>query len=98
MVLKKDKKKVVGENFDDERIRSFLAFLPPEGTSADFHVLEKAYRGMIPENFATFVKFYVEAGRDLNATDPHGKTLLEQIQNHRYGEEYAETLRAAGAK
>lgn len=98
MALKKDKKKVIGEYFDDERIRSFLAFQPPEGINADFHVLEKAYRGMIPENFATFVSFFVEEGRDLNATDPHGRTLLEQVHDHRYGEEYAEALRAAGAK
>lgn len=98
MVLKKDKKKVIGENFDDERIRSFLAFQPPEGVNPDFHVLEKAYRGMIPENFATFVKFFVEEGRDLNAADPEGRTLLEQIRDHRYGEEYAEALRGAGAK
>lgn len=98
MVLRKDKKKVIGEHFDDERIRSFLAFQPPEGVDADFHVLEKAYRGMIPENFATFVRFFVEDGRDLNATDPYGRTLLEQIQDHRYGEEYMEALRVAGAK
>ncbi|MEX1032667.1 MAG: PA4642 family protein [Cellvibrionaceae bacterium] len=98
MVLKKDKKKVVGENFTDERIRSFLQYLPPEGVNADFHVLEKAYRGMIPENFATFVTFFMEAGRDIDATDPNGKTLLEQIKEHRYGEEYAEALREAGAR
>jgi hypothetical protein len=98
MALKKDKKKVIGEHFDDERIRSFLAYLPPEGVNADFHVLEKAYRGMIPENFATFVKFYVEEGRDVNATDPQGRTLLQQIEGHRYGEEYADALRNAGAK
>lgn len=98
MVLKKDKQKVIGEYFDDERIRSFLAFQPPEGVNADFHVLEKAYRGMIPENFATFVKFFVEEGRDLNAKDPHGRTLLTQIEDHRHGKEYGKTLRAAGAK
>lgn len=98
MALKKDKKKVIGENFDDERIRSFLAYLPPEGVNADFHVLEKAYRGMIPENFATFVRFFVEDGRDINATDPQGRTLLQQMEGHRYGEEYAQSLRDAGAK
>lgn len=98
MTLRKDKKKVIGEHFDDERIRSFLDYLPPEGVNADFHVLEKAYRGMIAENFVTFVKLFVEAGRDINAKDPSGRTLLEQIGEHRHGEEYADALRAAGAK
>jgi len=40
MVLKKDKKKVLGEYFSDERIKSFLQFSPPDGTDPDFHVLE----------------------------------------------------------
>lgn len=98
MTLRKDKKKVIGEHFDDDRIRSFLDFVPPEGVNADFHVLEKAYRGMIAENFATFVTFFVEAGRDLNASGPDGRSLLEQISEHRHGEDYANALRAAGAK
>lgn len=98
MTLRKDKKKVIGEHFDDERIRSFLDVVPPEGVDPDFHALEKAYRGMIAENFATFVKFFVEAGRNLNATGPDGRTLLQQISSHRYGEDYAAPLREAGAK
>jgi len=98
MALKKDKKKVIGEHFSDDRIRSFLDHQAPEGINPDFHVLEKAYRGMIPENFATFVRFFVEDRRDINATDPEGRTLLQQVQEHRYGEEYAQALRDAGAK
>lgn len=98
MALRKDKKKVIGEHFDDERIRSFLDYLPPEGVDADFHVLEKAYRGMIAENFATFVKFFVEAGRNINAKGPDGRSLLEQISEHGHGEEYADALRDAGAR
>lgn len=98
MTLRKDKKKVIGEHFDDDRIRSFLDLTPPEGVDPDFHVLERAYRGMIAENFETFVKFFVEAGRNIDATDPEGRTLLEQVSQHSRGEEYAQALRAAGAK
>ncbi|GAB1262259.1 PA4642 family protein [Aurantivibrio plasticivorans] len=97
MSLKKDKQKVLGEHFDDERIRSFLAFEPPEGVNQDFHLLEKAYRGMIPENFATFVGFFLEAGRDINATNPQGQTILTIVKQHRLGEEYLEALQNAGA-
>lgn len=97
MALKKDKEKVIGEFFDDDRIRSFLHFLPPEGVDPDYHVLEKAYRGMIAENFATFVRFFREEGRNINATDPGGRTLLDIVERHRHGEEYAEILREQGA-
>lgn len=98
MALKKDKQKVLGEVFDDARIRSFLQFLPPKGVNPDFHVLEKAYRGMKAENFDTFVKFFLEAGRDINATNPDGKTLLQLVSQHAQGEEYADILRAGGAQ
>lgn len=67
MSLKKDKKKVIGEVFDDDRIKSFLNFLPPAGVEPDYHLLEKAYRGMKVENFATFLQFFLEQGRDINA-------------------------------
>ena len=97
MVLKKDKEKVLGEVFDDDRIRTFLQFEPPAGVSRDYHLLEKAYRGMKVENFATFVTFFQQEGLDINATNPEGKTLLDIVSEHRHGAAYAEILRAHGA-
>ena len=73
MSLKKDKGKVLGEVFDDERVRSFLDYQAPAGVSNDFHALEKAYRGMNIDNFVTFLGVFKEAGRDLNATNPDGR-------------------------
>lgn len=98
MSLRKDKEKVLGEIFDEERIKTFLTFTAPSDVNADFHLLEKAYRGMRGENFGTFVKLFVESGRDINATCPEGKTFLQTIKNHRNGEEYVIALEAAGAK
>lgn len=98
MSLRKDKEKVLGEIFDDARIATFLDFPAPEGVNADFHLLEKAYRGMRGENFATFVKQFIESGRDINAVGPEGKTFLQTVKNHRNGEEYAIALSAVGAK
>lgn len=98
MVLKKDKKKVLGEHFDDERIKGFLLLQPPAGTDPDFHVLEKAYRGMIAENFATFIQFFVAAGRNLNATNPRGQTILDIVRQHRHADEYIDVLIKAGAE
>lgn len=97
MALKKDKEKVIGEVFDDERIKSFLTFLPPEGVDPDYHVLEKAYRGMKEENFDTFVRFFLEEGRDINARNPDGQTLLQVIKNHRTAGDFTAILEKYGA-
>lgn len=98
MSLKKDKQKVLGESFSDERIKTFLDKTAPEGVNEDYHILEHAYRGMIPDNFATFAKFFVEAGKDINAKNPDGKTLLQQVNEHRHGEDYVQALAANGAQ
>ena len=97
MALKKDKQKVLGEFFDDDRIKTFLTDTAPEGVSVDFHCLERAYRGMQAENFATFVKFFAEAGRDLNATNADGQTLLQLMKEHVSFAEYADIMQEAGA-
>lgn len=98
MSIKKDKVKVLGENFDDERIKTFLNVLPYGGLSKDYVALEKAYRSMIPENFATFVRFFVEAGMDLNTRNAQGRTFAEEIGRHRHADAYLEALRAAGTQ
>lgn len=79
---------VTDEVWDDERIQSFLEMEPSAGLSADFHVLQKAYRGMRPDDFERFLTFYIEAGRDVDATDPDGRTLWEIIAKHRQGQEF----------
>ena len=98
MSLKKDKQKVLGEVFDEERIAGFLIGEAPAGVYRDFHLLERAYRSMKTENFATFVRLFQEKKFDLNSAGPDGKTLLARIEEHRQGADYAEILRAAGAK
>jgi ankyrin repeat protein len=98
MSLKKDKQKVLVEVFDDERVKSFLDYQAPNGVSADYHLLEKAYRGMNIDNFVTFLNFFKQAGYDLNATNPDGKTLIQIAGEHGHGGEYIKALIAAGAQ
>ena len=98
MTLKKDKQKVLDEHFDDERIRTFLNYEPYGEVDSDYHVLEKAYRGMIPENFATFVRFFIDSERNINAKNPQGKTFLQTICPHRCSTEYIKALTDAGAE
>ncbi|GAA5523988.1 hypothetical protein Maes01_00537 [Microbulbifer aestuariivivens] len=98
MSLKKDKQKVLGEVFDDERISDFLVGDAPEGMERDFYLLERAYRGMKAESFATFVQLFQAQGNNVNAHSPEGQTLLARIGEHRQGSDYASILRDAGAE
>ncbi len=98
MALKKDKKKVVGEHFDEARIKSFLNFEPYGDESPSYHLLEKAYRGMKADNFATFVEFFVQAGYDVNAKNSHGRTFVQEISRHRLSDDYVKALKANGGK
>ena len=93
MALKKDKQKVLGEVFDDTRVRGFLSGTPPEGMTKDFFLLERAYRGMNIDNFRTFVGFFKEEGYDLNGINQNGATLSDLLKTHRHGSEYLETLK-----
>ena len=72
--------------------------LPTNGSRMNYHVLLKAYRGMVPEAFARFVEFFVAAGRDLNAPGPGNKSILKLVSEHRQGAEYAQILKDAGAQ
>ena len=95
--MRKDKEKVLDEVWDDARIEGFLALRPGDGSDVDHHVLLCAYRGMREEDFARFLPLFVAAGRNLNAVGREGKTLLEEVSEHRYGEPYARLLREHGA-
>ena len=93
-----DKPKVIDEEWSDERVKSFLAIKPYDSAiNPDFNALLKAYQAMRAEDFERFIGFFVESGRDLNAQNEHGETMLGIISQHRRSTAYADTLRAAGA-
>jgi hypothetical protein len=94
----KDKAPVQGEPMPEAQFRALLDFPPEEGEDPDFHVLLRAYRGMTPEDFARFIAFFREHGRDLNAQDPKGRTLKDVISRHRHAGPYIEVLEEAGAR
>jgi hypothetical protein len=85
------------EEWSDARIKAFLDLEPPEGVPAAYHILTKAYRGMLPEHFARFVPFFVAAGHDINVTLADGSTFLDHVSRHRAATPYVEVLHAAGA-
>lgn len=94
-----DKPKVIGEEWSDERVRSFLDLEPWESAvNADYHALLRAYQAMRAEDFERFIGFFVAAGRDLNAVGPEGENILDRISRHRKGTDYARALEQAGAR
>lgn len=94
----KDKAPVQGEPMPEEQFRALLRFQPEEGEDPDFHVLLRAYRGMTPEDFARFLTFFTEEGRNINARDSSGRTLKQVISRHRHAGPYIESLEEAGAR
>ena len=56
------------EEWSDERLKLFLKLKSPSTVSADYNILLKAYQGMTVELFERFLKFYVDAGNDINCT------------------------------
>ncbi|MFT4768226.1 MAG: hypothetical protein ACI8RN_001360 [Glaciecola sp.] len=95
--MRKDKAKVLDEQWDDERVASFLEPRPGDGENADFQLLLRAYQSMRDSDFARFIPLFCTAGRDINATGREGKTLLEEVGEHHHGAAYAETLKTHGA-
>ncbi|MDX5298568.1 MAG: PA4642 family protein [Gammaproteobacteria bacterium] len=87
------------EEWSDERVRDYLFSTPYQaGVDPDHHVLLRAYRAMRAEDFKRFLVFFAEAGRNINARDAQGNTLLDDVSRHAKGQAYAEALRAQGAK
>ncbi|MGI9286049.1 MAG: PA4642 family protein [Pseudomonadales bacterium] len=96
-MLKKDKAKVLDEVWTEDRVRSFLNLQSAEGVDPDFHMLLKAYQSMRDSDFELFVGFFQAAGRDVNAKNPAGQTLLEIAKQHRNSGEFVTVLSDAGA-
>ena len=94
-----EKPKVIGEEWSDERVRSFLDLKPyREDLDADYFVLIRAYESMRAGDFQRFINFFVEAGRNLNAVNEQGETILDRVSEHRRSVDYARALEEAGAK
>ena len=61
--MRPDKKIITDEVWDDERVRSFLAPRRLKAaTRRTFLLLLNAYRGMRVDDFARFIRFFVEDG------------------------------------
>ena len=85
------------EEWSDERVRSFLSVQIPDNVPADYHLLAKAYRSMLPEQFARFVAFFVAEGHDINVRLDNGSTFMDQLLQHRRAVPYIDIIKEHGA-
>lgn len=86
-----------GEDWSDERVRGYLDRQPADDSNPDFHVLMTAYKHMRPHDFERFLGFFVATGRNLDATDSNGNTLLSLARSHAQSAEFVKLLEQAGA-
>lgn len=93
-----EKPKVIGEELSDERIKDFLTVRPYDANeNADYFVLIRAYQSLRAGDFERFIAFFVAAGRDLNALNRDGQSILDHVSEHGRGSEYVASLVQAGA-
>lgn len=103
MASRPDKQKVIDEIWDDARVRSFLDVEPAPASGnepvmdPDFYCLWRAYQGMRAGDFRRLLRFFVDAGRNLDAVNENGETLATFIAPHRHAGEFIDALEAMGA-
>lgn len=91
--------KVIGEELSDERIQGFLEMRPYDSEeNPDYFVLIRAYQALRAGDFERLVGFFVAAGRNLDAVNKDGQTILDHISEHKQGAAYVATLKKAGAQ
>lgn len=95
--MRKDKEKIIDEVWTDERVRSFLSVVSHDEVEEDFHMLLKAYQSMRESDFEKFVSYFCTEGRDVNARNPGGESVLDIVRQHRRSGDYARILEKAGA-
>ena len=80
------------EEWNDERIHSYLNRQAPVGENADFNVLYVAYKHMRPTDYERFLTAFSAQGRDLHATNGQGLTISQLISQHPSSTEFLDVL------
>ena len=90
--MKRDKKRVEGEVWSEDRLAEYLDFKTYDGTDPDFHCLYRAYTRMNEETFARFVKLFRAQGRNVEAKNLEGETLADILRKHTQASDYLAVL------
>lgn len=91
--MKRDKQRVEGEQWSEEKLREYLDFKTYDGTDPDFHCLYRAYTRMNETTFAEFVDLFKREGRNLQATNKDGLSLAQLISQHQQSADYLALLK-----
>lgn len=87
-----------GEDWSDERVKSYLNREAPSGENPDFHLLMTAYKHMRAYDFERFIGFFRAAGHDVNAVGSEGLTMLATVKTHPKSEDFVKILESVQAK
>ena len=90
---RKDKAKVIGETWTQERIASFLDVSVPPNTNKDFYLLYHAYKHMRLDDFSQFLTLFNAQGFDTHATNEHKQTVADIIATHKKSRDYLNELK-----
>lgn len=96
----KGKAKVVDEIWNEDRIRSFLTYQVNARHSqgeADFHILYRAYKYMRSGDFCVFLGFFIAQGRNLDAKDHQGYSVLDIARRNNLSTDFVRLLEDAYA-
>jgi len=80
------------ETWSDERVASYLSRNPVAGENADFHVLMTAYKHMRAADFQRLLVMFKAAGRDVQARNQQGRSLLEIVREHPQSDAFVKLL------
>jgi hypothetical protein len=81
-----------GEEWSDERIKSYLNQQAPANENADFFALITAYKHMRAYDFERFISFFVSEKRNILAKNAEGKTFVDVIKTHEKSHEFLKVV------
>ena len=87
-----------GEDWNDDRVSSYLNRQPPAGVDADFHVLNTAYKHMRAYDFERFMALFLAEGRNVNAVNEEGRSMLDLVRAHPISADFVHILEDAVQK
>lgn len=93
--MKKDKKRIESPEISDNILQLFFQATSYDETALDYVILERAYRGLPIEAWPRFLQLAKERGLDLQARNPQGRTLAEEIASHANNLDFAEAIEQA---
>ena len=97
--MAKEKAPEYNSEWSDEMIARFLSATQRAGdhNDPDFDAAVYAFRFLPDEIFARYVQLFVEAGKDINANNAQGQSIVAYLRQFERARAFIQALEAAGA-